>query len=245
MKRKRLYTALKMDILIQWRIKLYLIGVLAGAIVAAAVSQITAADQLYLVIPTLMLLVIGGSTLLYVAALIVFERDEGTINAIMVSPIRIGEYLGSKIISLTLLITVESFVMIGGSMLLIGISDSVVSVLPNIPVLWLGIAGNAVIYTLIGIILIVRYRRVTEFFIPLAAVAVIAEIPMIYFLGVLEHPALLIIPTSAPTVIIKGAFVELDSFLWTYAVLYTVTLIAGLGFWAYRSFKKHVVMNIT
>lgn len=241
---ERFFAVLKLDMLIQWRIKLYLIGVLAGVIVAVAVAQITAADQLYLVIPALMLLVIGGSTMLYVAALIIFERDEATINAVIVSPLRTTEYLFAKIFSLLILITVECITMIGGSMFLIWLAGTEPLTMPNIGLLWLGITGNAVIYTLIGIILIVRYRRITEFFIPLAAVAIVLEIPVIYFLDIFMHPFLLVIPTSAPTLIIRGAFVECTPVEWAYAAGYTILLITGFGFWGYHAFKKHVVMTI-
>lgn len=243
---ERFFAALKLDMLVQWRIKLYLIGVLAGVIVAVAVAQITAANQLYLVIPALMLLVIGGSTMLYVAALVIFERDEATINAVIVSPLRTTEYLFAKIFSLLILITVECITMIGGSMFLIWLAGTGTEPLtvPNIGLLWLGITGNAVIYTLIGIILIVRYRRITEFLIPLAVVAIVLEIPVIYFLDIFMHPLLLVIPTSAPTLIIRGAFVECTRLEWAYAVGYSILLIIGLSFWGYHAFKKHLVMTI-
>ena len=104
----RLLSAMKIDVRVQIRTKLYAIGIGAGILVAVALSQLAGPDQLFSVVPTLMLLVVGGSTLLYVAGLILFEKDEGTLKAIIVSPLRTSEYLWSKIITLTALATLEA-----------------------------------------------------------------------------------------------------------------------------------------
>lgn len=238
----RLLSAMKIDVTIQIRTQLYTIGIVAGIMVAVAVSQLAGPEQLFSIIPTLMLLVVGGSTLLYVAALILFEKDEGTLNAVIVSPLRSWEYLWSKIITLTALATFESLIMIGGAMLIMRFSDELS--MPNIPLLFIGIIAIGVIYTLIGIVLIVRFNKITDFLIPMSGVAVVLQLPFLYFLGWVEHPALLIIPTSAPTMLMQGAYIQLASGKWLYAVGYTAVLVIGLTIWAYRAFKTHIIMKV-
>jgi fluoroquinolone transport system permease protein len=106
--------------------------------------------------------------------------------------------------------------------------------------LLLGIVGIGIIYTLIGIVLIVRYDKITEFLIPLSAVAVILQLPFLYFLGWVEHPLFLLIPTSAPTVLMQAAYVQLPGWQWLYALGYTAVLITVLTTWAYRAFQTHI-----
>ncbi|HEX9923865.1 MAG TPA: hypothetical protein VGD99_14505 [Anaerolineae bacterium] len=238
----RFLSAMKIDVTLQVRSRLYTIGVVAGVIVAAAVSQLTGPEQLFSIIPTLMLLVIGGSTLLYVAALILFEKDEGTLNAVIVSPLRTSEYLWSKIITLTALATLESMIMIGGAMLIMRFSGELT--LPNIPLLLAGIMAIGVIYTLVGIVLIVRFDKITDFLIPMSGVAVVLQLPFLNFLGWIEHPLLLIIPTSAPAVLMQGAYVQLATWEWLYAIGYTAVLMIGLTIWAYRAFNTHIIMKV-
>ncbi|MEM7112843.1 MAG: hypothetical protein AAF614_10455 [Chloroflexota bacterium] len=238
----RLISAMKTDVVVQVRNNLYAIGISVGLLVAIALSQLASPRHLPLAIPTLMVLAVGGSTLLYVAGMIIFERDEGTLHAVIVSPLRTSEYLWSKVITLTTLATVESIVMIGGTMLIM--SRTAVVTLPNIPLLLLGIFAIGVVYTLLGIILIVRYDKITDFLIPMAGVAVVLQLPFLYFLGILEWPLLLIIPTSAPAVIMQGAYVPLAAWEWVYGVGYTAVLIIGLAYWAYRAFLTHVVAKI-
>jgi fluoroquinolone transport system permease protein len=239
---KRLFATMKLDLMVQVRNRLYTIGIGVGLLVALGVSQLAAPTQLWAVVPTLMLLVVGGSTLLYVAGMILFEREEGTLHAVIVSPLRTTEYLGSKLIMLTALATLEALVMIGGALLIMRFSTVVT--LPNLPLLLLGTVAIGLLYTLVGIILIVRYRQITDFLVPVAGIAALLQLPFLYFLGWVEHPLFLLIPTSAPTMLMRGAYVGLAGWEWLYAVAYTVLLLVGLSFWAYRAFQRHIVMKV-
>ena len=238
----RLMSSIKNDLKIQLRTKLYTIGIGVGLIIAVIMGLIFHPEQLPLIIPSFMLLITGGTTMLYVAGLIVFERDEGTINAILVSPLKISEYLWSKIITLTGLAILESIVMIGGAMIIMKFSN--VLIIPNITLLFLGIISIGIIYTLVGIILIVRYEKITEFLIPLAVIAMILQLPVLYFLGWIKLGIFLIIPTSAPTMIIQGSYIQLSMLEWIYAISYTIISIIVFWGWAHNAFKKHILMGV-
>lgn len=238
----RLLTAMKTDVTVQVRTNLYAIGIGAGALVAVMLAWLASPEQLFTYVPTLMLLVVGGSTLLYVAGMIIFEKDEGTLNANIVSPLRISEYLWSKIVTLTGLATLEALVMIGGAMFLMSFTDEIT--LPNIPVLLVGIMAISVLYTLIGIVTVVRFDTITDYLIPMAGLAVVLELPFLYFLGWVKHPLLLAIPTSAPAMLMQGAYVQLAAWEWLYAIGYTAVLVVALAVWAQRAFRTHVVMKV-
>jgi len=238
----RLLATMKLDVTIQIRNQLYAIGIGVAVVCAIALSLLTTPDQLAVVIPTIMLLVMGGSTLLYVSSMILFEKDEGTINMAIVSPLKSSEYLISKIITLTGLATLESVILIGGTMLLMSFSAEVV--IPNLFILFVGIIAIGVLYALIGIVLIVRYDKITEFLIPMSAVAVVLQFGFLYFLGLWENPLLLLIPTSAPTMIMRGAYVNLSAWEWLYGISYTSALLIGLSIWSYRAFQTHIVMKV-
>lgn len=239
---KRLLAAMKLDFLLQVRTQLYTIGLVVAVVIAGALAWLADPEQLTTYVPTLMLLVIGGSTLLYVAAMILFEKEQGTLNALIVSPLTHGEYLWSKIVTLTGLATLEAAVMILGAMALMWLFGPLTW--PNVPLLLLGILAIAILYTLIGIVLIVRYDKITDFLIPMALLAVALQLPFVYFLGWIEHPILLVIPTSAPTVLMQAAYGPLATWEWIYGVGYTALLLVGLSIWAGRAFQKHIVMKV-
>ncbi|HSH04815.1 MAG TPA: hypothetical protein VLL52_20045 [Anaerolineae bacterium] len=239
---KRLLATMKLDVLVQIRTNLYQIGLSASVWIAAILAWLATPEQLGALIPTVMLLIVGGSTLLYVAALIIFEKDEGTLNAAIVSPLLPAEYLWSKIVTLTGLAALESTVMFGGAMGLMWYFKSVVW--PNVPILYVGIVAIGVLYTLVGIILVVRYDKITDFLVPMSVVAVVLQLPFIYFLEWVTHPLLLLIPTSGPGMIMRGAYVSLSVGEWVYALGYTTVLIVGLTVWAQKAFQTHVVLKV-
>ena len=238
----RLLTAMKTDVTVQVRNNLYSIGIGVAVLVAVMMAWLASPQQLPAVVPALLLIVIGGTTLVYVAGMIIFEKGEGTLDAIIVSPLRPSEYLWSKILTLTALVTLESVVMIGGTLLIMSRFEPVA--LPNIPLLLIGIIAIGILYTLMGIILVVRFKTITDYLMPMAAIVSMLQIPFLHFWGVIVHPAFLIVPTSAPTVLIQAAFIPLQFWEWVYAIVYTGALIIGLTIWAYRAFNKHIVMEV-
>lgn len=238
----RLVSTLKVDLTVQLRNYLYIIGIAVAVLVALLFGMLAGPAQLPGMVPALMILVVGGTTLLYVAGMILFEKEEGTLHALMVSPLRTSEYLWSKIITLTALATLEAVVMIGGAMLIMSFSDSVS--LPNVPVLIAGVLAIGIIYTLIGIILVVRFDKITDFLIPMAGVAVVLQLPFLYFWGVVVHPAFLVIPTSAPAMLMRGAYLPISAWEWVYAIAYSTVIMLVLTGWSYRAFKKHIIMKV-
>ena len=133
--------------------------------------------------------------------------------------------------------------MIGGAMLFMGLGGKDVGLLgwPNVLLLIIGIATLGIIYVLFGVVLIVRYNSITDFLIPVSGLATLLQLPFIYFAGWVESPAFLVIPSSAPTMLMQGAFVELTAWQWIYAIGYTTLWIGALSLWAYRAFEKHIV----
>lgn len=238
----RLLAVMKNDAIIQARNNLYTIGIFVAVVTAVMVAWLGSANQLYAIVPTLLLLVVGGTTFLYVGALIFFEKDQGTINATIVSPVRPYEYLWSKITTLTGLAALEAVIMVGGAMLIMRFFEPVG--MPNILLLLVGILAIGILYTLMGIILMVRYDKITDFLIPMALVVMILQLPFVYFWGVFEFPAFLVIPTSAPAMLMRGAFVPLAGWEWAYGVGYTAVLIAGLTIWANRAFESHIIRKV-
>lgn len=239
----RVLNTMKLDATVQIRNNLYAIGIGVGLLVAVIISQLIGAEQLPRAVPVLMLLIVGGTTLLYIAGMIIFEKDEGTINAVIVSPLKTSEYLWSKIITLTALATLESVIMIGGAFAISFLFGNTLT-LPNIPLLLLGIIALAVIYTLFGIVMIVRYNKITDFLVPVVVFAAVAQLPFLHFMGMIEHPLFLVIPTSAPTMLMQGAFQSLTSLEWAYAFGYTAVTVIVLSVWAYRAFHSHIVMKV-
>lgn len=239
----RFANAFATDVRVQLRNNLYTIGIMVALICALLMAKVFQPAQLVYGVPTMLLLVAGGTTLLYVAGMILFEKDEGTLSALVVSPLKPTEYLWSKILSLTLLMSIESVVMMGGAMGILKFSGGEVD-MSQLAMALPGVILLGVFHTLVGIVMIVRYDTITSFLVPMIFVAIFLQLPALYFLGILDSPLLLLIPTGAPTMIVRAGFTELQPWEWGYGLAYTAVAIAGLAVWAQGAFDKHIIKKI-
>lgn len=237
----RIRSAMQTDFTVQVRNRLYAIGLGVAALIAVLISRLATPEDLAQAAPVMMLLVIGGSTLLYVAGMILFEKDEGTLSALIVSPLTVPEYLSSKVVTLTALATLEGTVMVVGAAALMGFA---VLTSFNAFVLLLGVVAIGVIYTLVGVVIVVRYRSITDFLVPVLFIAMILQAPALHFSGLLESYAWYAIPTTAQTLIMSAAWDPIAAWEWVYAVSYTALTIGVLFVWSLRAFHTHIVMRV-
>lgn len=239
---KRLASTMSTDFTVQFRNRLYYLGIGGSFLFGLILSQIAFLVDLARGVPVVVLLISGGGGLLYVAGLIIFEKDEGTLSALIVSPLKIYEYLLSKVATLTFLAIVESATIIGVALLIMSRSTSLPAF--DVPMLLAGVAATGILYTLLGIILSVRYDSITDMLVPLVTFGMILQLPFLHFLELFQHPLFLVIPTSAPMTLMQGAFRPASTWEWVYGVGYTAVWTAAMAYWAYTSFKTHVVMRM-
>lgn len=242
---RRLLNTLHTDFLVQARNRLYAIGLTVAVLIGLAGSLIGSSEAFLRSAPLLLLFVVGGSTLLYVGGMILFEKNEGTLDAVIVSPLRLGEYLWSKVISLSVLASVEGTVLVATGFLLrlTRVLGAEVESLPGVRygAFFAGLFTVGVLYTLIGIITVVRFARVTDFLVPVLAIALALQLPAVHVSGLVEARLLYVIPTMAPTLLMVGAVEGLSAWEWVYAGGYTVAVAAGLYAWTRAAFHTHIV----
>ena len=240
----RLLAAISTDIVLQRRNRLYSISIFVSLLTGYITSLfVNPMEYPKTIMPTVILLMVGGSTLLYVVAMIILEKEHGTLRAVTVSPLRAWEYLVAKICSLSLLSSVEALLI---WLVVILMSD------PNyIEISWsyywlfwgAGVLALSIMHILVGIVIVCRYDRLMDVMVPMAAVATMMQFPALYFLGAIQNDWLLVIPSAAPTLIIQGSYEWLGDTAWFYAVGYTMLSLLILGVWAHRSFIKYIVEN--
>jgi fluoroquinolone transport system permease protein len=180
----RLRAALALEWTAEWRYRIPVVALALTAVwtlvlLALPASIARGAGPVILTIDTATF----GS--FFIAALVLFERGEGALAALTVSPLRFGEYFGAKIAVLTGL-SVLSAVPIA---LAAGV-DLVMALL--------GVAVLAVLFLALNFALVVRHRTLTAFLtvapIPLAP---LIAAPLVHLSGVVDHPLLFLAPTTA------------------------------------------------
>ncbi|MEM8883195.1 MAG: hypothetical protein AAGD14_03915 [Planctomycetota bacterium] len=226
----RMRAAIRQDVRLQARAKLYAIGIAVALLMGLAGRFFFASDQAAVVLPLFYLLGLGGTTFMFGASMLLLEKSDGTLAALRVSPLTAQEYLRSKAVTLTGFALFESaivfaFVYREGA------------VQPT----WLlaGLVALGLSYTYIGIGMACAYDSVTAFLFPSATlVSVVMQLPFLGPLGIGEPWAWRIVPTAGPLDLMRagfGADVPLG-----YAVGMSLALVVGSMLYATMRFRRHI-----
>ena len=237
----RFLSSIRKDVVIQARKKFYAVS-LTFASLTAAIFSIYLDPQMILKLIPATILILSGMSLIFVGILIAEENEKGILKALMYSPLTIGEYLGAKIISLTILGNIEMGIMIAGPLYYFHVVDDVE--LPNMWIFFIGLTILNLIYTIIGVIISVRFKKLTDMLFPITAIVILLEIPAVHFSDLLTSNFFLTIPSSAPVVLIQSAFIDLSSTMWIYTIAYNAFLLVLLSWWAKAAYNKHILLKM-
>lgn len=224
-----------MDVRLQARSRLYAIGLAMAVLSGLFVRVALPAAWLSQALPAVTLLGIGGTTYMFGGAMVLFERTQGTLEALRVSPIRTPVYLASKTLTLTGFALVETLVI-----LLFGGGLGTLS----LPLYLVGAAGLGAGLTLVGVGQVARHDSVTSFLMPGAAfITVIAQLPVFYILDVGPAAVWYCIPSQGPLLFMLGPGALATWPKLAYAILVTAGLVVGSALYARARFHRYVGLN--
>lgn len=229
----RLLAALRLDVRLQVRYGLYAVTALVVAFWAIALWLVAAAVRPHaaLIVPVFVVGNLLMTTFYFVAALVLFEKGEGSLSAIATTPLRDSEYLLSKVLSLVALALVESLV--------------IVAWLSGTTVRWeLLISSSALlaaIYTMLGFIAIVRYDSINEFLIPSMGYVFAFVAPLIGHFGFVDSVFFLPHPVEMALVLMRGAYAPEPGWKLAVALFGLVAWFAATFVWARRRFDRFVI----
>ena len=180
------------------------------------------------------LLIVTDPTVLgfyFIAAMVLFEKEEGVLDALVTSPLGDRGYLTSKVISLSLLAVLAS--------VLVAVLGHGVDV--RLAVLGVGVALSAALFVLIGFVAVARYDSVNEYFISAVGWGTILFLPLFDYVGLVETPLFYLLPAQAVLVVVEGGFRPLAAWELVYAFGYLLVGNAVAFVGARRAFRRHVV----
>lgn len=161
----------------------------------AAVILSISPEQARFIIPALIFLDISIAGILFMGGVYFFEKREGSLQALVVTPLKTWQWLTSKLVTLTVMGTVMCVALV---VLKLGIHAPWGYVLA-------ATVGINVLFILIGFILAAPNERFTDFFLYFALVLGVLEIPALAFFNI-SHPAFWILPSQPALALLRGAF---------------------------------------
>lgn len=226
----RLLHTLRWDVVFQVRYGLYLATAFSTLVAIIVVKQLPA-SVLAMALPFVMFADLALVGFYFIAALVLFEKSEGTLLALVVSPLRFGEYLTAKLTTLTALAVVISLLV---TIVCYGFGF-------NWPLLILAVTLTSCIGLLIGLIAVAPYDSVSSFFLPAQLYGFVLNVALIPFFGWLESPIFYLWPTHGSLLLLRGAFTGIDVPHLLYGIVYQVLWIGLLAWIARRRFDRYIV----
>lgn len=229
----RLVTALRLELTLQIRQKFLHAGIFSGLIWLAVLlpmpKHLRTVAEPYVLVGDIA--IIG---FFFIGASVFFEKQERTLGAIISTPLRFWEYLAAKLIAL---LSISLFVAVTVAMIADGFAFH------PLPLI-VGVVVGTILMLMVGFITSLPFSSVTDWFlaatIPLSIMLVP---PLIHYSGVWPNPALYVIPTQGPLLLLGAAFdqVSLSAGQVLYAVAYPLLCLVGL-YWAARVlFDRYVI----
>jgi len=229
---RRLAATLRCDVLLQARNGFYWALSFLLTILVAVVLQLPPFDWAP-VLPPLILGNLAVGTFFFMAGLVLLEKEEGTLHAQVVTPLRTREYLVSKVTTLTVLSVVEHLII---AWITVG---SEVRPTPLV----LGVVLASALYCLMGFLIVVRYDAINQMLFPAILWVTLFSLPILDYAGIWSTPAMLLHPFQAPLVVLRGAVSPLTPGEWAYGLLYSAAWIAFTFVWSRRAFRRFVVRS--
>jgi len=177
--------------------------------------------------------------IMFIGALVLFEKSENVLQALVITPMKTDDYLLSKITSLTILSIISAAIFVA----LLNIFSSVDV---NIPYLAISIILTSVMLILLGFILVSRVNSINEYLLAMI-VSFLGLLfpPMLHLSGLYENIIFYLWPTQASFILFTGVFNAAGLELWeiAYGIGYQVLLIGLLYFLAKKAFYKNIVLK--
>lgn len=214
---RRLAAAAGADVRLQIRNGFYAATAFVVALMIGAATQLPSLDYGWL-LPVFVAGNLLTNTFYFVAGLVMLERAEGTIEALVVTPLRPWEYLASKTVTLVALTLAENAVIV---LAVYG---------PRFDALALaaGIALISPIFLFCGFLAVLRHGSINDFLIPSVLYTAVLSAPFVAYLVGWESWALALHPIDGGFRFLRAAFEPVPAWRLAigavYAIAWTVVL---------------------
>lgn len=229
---QRLLSVLKADVLFQFKQGFYFVYIILSLFYLIIFHQLDSTWLSY-VMPVVLFMDPSVLGLFFIGGILRLEKEQGILSLIYVTPLRIWEYILSKIISLCLI----SLIVI----LLISLIAYKGSV--NYLYLIIGVIQTSVFFTLIGFLVATSSRSVNDFFVKIIPWMMVLMLPCV-LLGLYPNSLLLgLIPSVASLKLVWGAYHATNLWEFIMLVLYMTVQNIYLLKYTYAVFQKKMVLE--
>jgi fluoroquinolone transport system permease protein len=227
---RRLLATMQCDVRLQFRNGFYYAAAFILACWGVIVTQLGAIDWAWL-LPAFVFGNLLMGSFYFIGGLVLLEKGEGTLEAQVVTPLGTGEYLISKVATLTALSLVENLLLVAFA---VGMRFAVVPMA-------LGIVLASVLYALVGFVAVAHYDSINEYIMPSVAYVLLLSIPYLAYFRIWNSPLLYLHPMQGPLLLMAAAFQPVHAWAWAYGIAYPVVATLVAFWWSRQTFDRFIV----
>ena len=177
--------------------------------------------------------------IMFIGALVLFEKSENVLQALVITPMRVDDYILSKITSLTILSIISATIFIALLKIFSNVDFDLIFLI-------LGIILTSVMLILLGFILVSRVNSINEYLLAMV-VSFLGLLfpPMLHLSGIYENVIFYLWPTQASFILFTGVFNSNGLEIWeiAYSIIYQIIWIGIFYYLAKKAFYKHIVLK--
>jgi fluoroquinolone transport system permease protein len=190
------------------------------------------ASALPVFIPLMLLTDTATIGFYFLAGLVLFEKDQMVIKGLIVSPLKPFEYIGSKVISLSLLAVFS------------GIVIAIVTLWgKGVNLAWavVGLFMISMLYALVGFISVTKFDNIIKYLFIGALYFLFLNLPILGMFGLWDGITLYLHPVQPFVLLISAPFVGIETWQIFYSLGYGTGIIALAFYLAKRSYETNII----
>lgn len=226
---RRLRAALRLEVRVQVRAGFVAVGAFMAA-VWVVILRLLPAWSLSLATPLVIFLDLATVGYFLMAALVLYDRGEATLLALLVSPLRFWEYLAARLAVLAALALA----------LALPVALAGVGAAFDPGILVIGVVLTAVLTSLAGFVIVAPFRSISDFLLPSGLPLTAMGLPLVDQLGWWPHPTFALLPTHGALLLLRAAFVPVATEQIIGGVAAALAWIAALAWAAGWAFERHI-----
>lgn len=224
---KRLLQAISGDLMRQYRYQILTIATVITLIYIGIFYLVPGANQDKVV----QFLIFNDPValgMLFTGAMYLYEKSENTLEVLAITPLRASEYLGSKVITFSILGTGAGLAM---ALAAWGWAFTWWPVA-------IGLALTSALFTMLGIVIVVGTRSFNEYVIKIGLWMIPVALPLLDFFGIYKSLWFYLIPVQPTLLLLRAGRESMGNWQLVYAVLYLLLWNSIAFYWALRRLRQ-------
>lgn len=167
----------------------------------------------------------------FVGGIVLLERGQGLLEPLFVTPLKLTDYILSKVISLTLLANLSSVFIVLATF----------GVKINYFWLILGVSLTSIFFTLLGLAISVRVKSLNGYLFSSPLYITAFFLPLLDYFGLWSTPLFYLLPGQGTLLLILAAFRQTSIYSLIYSISILLLWIVIASLWAYKSLEKTII----